>query len=121
MEEADALITLGLERMIQSDTGLLLEKFDSRWEHVEPIGENRVEPGHLFEYSWLFSEYLRFNSGSQRHITIKQASDRLFDLGLAYGVSKGFVRDAIHDDGTQKENSILIWPQTKLCRVLLQR
>ncbi|GBQ95024.1 mannose-6-phosphate isomerase [Gluconobacter cerinus NRIC 0229] len=121
LEEADALITLSLERMIQSETGVLLEEFDRKWERIAPIGKNRVEPGHLFEWFWLFSEYSRLNSGSKRHITIKQASDRLFDLGLACGVSNGFVRDAIHDDGTQSENSIRIWPQTELCRVLLQR
>ncbi|MBS1103277.1 AGE family epimerase/isomerase [Gluconobacter sp. Dm-62] len=121
LDEATALVRLALDRLIQSGSGALLEDFVTDWRPSAPSGENRVEPGHLFEWSWLFGDYLRLNTAAKNAGVIGQAAEGLFAFGMRYGVMGSVVRDAILDDGRVLENATRIWPQTELCRLLICR
>lgn len=125
LDEATGLVRLALERLIQPGAGVLPEEFGADWRPVAASGENRVEPGHLFEWSWLLGDYLRLNPGAQDSGAIRQAADGLFAFGMRHGVRSNVqgaaVRDAIADDGRSLENATRIWPQTELCRLLVCR
>lgn len=121
LDEATALVRLALDKLIHPLSGALLEEFSHDWSVLEVAGSNRVEPGHLFEWVWLFGEYLRLYPASSDAERVSIAADRMFELGLKHGVKSDVVRDAILDDGRALEDGARIWPQTELCRLLRTR
>ncbi|MFT8807840.1 AGE family epimerase/isomerase [Gluconobacter sp.] len=121
LDEAASLVRLALEKLVQSGSGALLEDFTTDWRPTVASGGNRVEPGHLFEWSWLLGEFLRLNPGAREAQAIAQAAESLFAFGMRHGLRGCVVRDAILDDGRVLENATRIWPQTELCRLLVCR
>lgn len=124
LNEAGELANLALRHLIEPRSGLLLEFFAADWKPAEKTGCNRVEPGHLFEWSWLLGEYLRLASltGAET-MRFKEAAEHLYQVGLAKGrdQSTGLVFDAMTEEGNVFEHSTRIWPQTELIRLLCQR
>ncbi|NHO34440.1 mannose-6-phosphate isomerase [Acetobacter sp. LMG 1636] len=120
LQRATDLVTLCLSHFIDPDTGTLRENFDARWQPLEAQGKNRVEPGHMFEWSWLLSEYVRVAPDTQNTHHIQACARRLFDSGMGPGTDAGTrrVRDAMTESGTILETSTRIWPQTECLRAL---
>ncbi|QHI95843.1 mannose-6-phosphate isomerase [Aristophania vespae] len=120
LEYAQNMTHLAMQRFILPHTGMLLEFFDAEWKPLEAIGLNRVEPGHLCEWSWLFSEFMRLAPETSFSHEMKETREKLFDAAMKYGVSPDtlIVCDAITDDGRQLENTTRIWPQTEFMRML---
>ncbi|MBF0861932.1 mannose-6-phosphate isomerase [Gluconobacter kanchanaburiensis] len=121
LDEATALVRLAMEKLIQPDTGVLPETFEADWRSAEAFGKNRVEPGHLFEWSWLLGEYLRLNPSARDGEAVLRSADALFGFGMRHGMTGSAVCDAVLDDGRPLENGTRIWPQTELCRLLVCR
>ncbi|WP_346344143.1 AGE family epimerase/isomerase [Gluconobacter kondonii] len=125
LDEARSLVRLALGKLIQPGSGALLEDFMTDWRPTAPAGGNRVEPGHLFEWSWLLRDYLRLEPGTPEAGAIGRAAEGLFAFGMAHGVARvgegAVVRDAVTDGGQTVENATRIWPQTELCRLLVCR
>jgi mannose/cellobiose epimerase-like protein (N-acyl-D-glucosamine 2-epimerase family) len=121
LDEARSLVQLALDKFIEPRSGMLLEFFNSRWQPNETSGRNRVEPGHLFEWAWLFAEYRRLATDDPVADTAGEAGERLFDVGRRYGISGTTVIDAITENGDALERSTRIWPQTELMRYLSSR
>nr|WP_279380929.1 AGE family epimerase/isomerase [Acetobacter sacchari] len=124
LDEASKLVDLALHKLIEPRNGFLLEFFSADWLPAKISGENLVEPGHLFEWSWLLSEYrnLAILTESQS-LQIEQVAERLFHVGLAHGydATVNQVWDAMTDEGIVSERSTRVWPQTELLRLLCQR
>ncbi|WP_245642161.1 AGE family epimerase/isomerase [Neokomagataea thailandica] len=121
MEKAQQLITLAREKFISSGSGMLLEFFDTDWTPCKALGHNSVEPGHLFEWSWLLGEATRLNPEENDHEGMCSTVERLFAAGVQYGILNGLVCDSITDRGTMAQMSTRIWPQTELMRLLMCR
>ncbi|MBE7620662.1 mannose-6-phosphate isomerase [Komagataeibacter sp. FXV2] len=123
LDYARRLVALALKHFILPGTGMLLEFFDSAWEPLQAAGHNRVEPGHLFEWSWLFSEFARLAPADPDITAIVHASKKLAETALAHGVDADTlaVCDAITENGVRLEESTRIWPQTEFLRILARR
>ncbi|GBR38249.1 mannose-6-phosphate isomerase [Komagataeibacter oboediens DSM 11826] len=116
---AARLITLATTRFIDPDSGLLLEDFSADWQPLYPAGQNRAEPGHLLEWSWLLHEYLRLCAPGDAAV-IRQAAGRLHLTALAHttGTMPPVIRNAVAQDGRIVDGGTRIWPQTELIRSL---
>lgn len=121
LDHAQRLITLAQDRFICPRSGMLLEFFGPDWAPCQPFGHNAVEPGHLFEWSWLLNEAVRLNPMSPNAKTLNVTAERLFEAGTQHGITHGVVRDGITDNGTLTHTSTRIWPQTELVRLLACR
>lgn len=118
------LTSLLTDYLIEPSSGLLLEVFDPSWEPAEPPGCNRVEPGHLFEWSWLLMEYQRIASlGISQSARLQTIADHFFRIGFSRGYDpvRCCAIDAIGEYGNAVDLRSRIWPQTELLRLLAQR
>lgn len=121
LDHAQRLIALAQDRFICPRSGMLLEFFGPDWAPCQPFGHNAVEPGHLFEWSWLLNEAMRLNPTAPHTENLNAMAERLFEAGTHYGITHGVVRDGITDNGTLTHTSTRIWPQTELVRLLACR
>ena len=119
LERAQSLVTLAQSRFMPTNTGMLLEFYTADWTPLKPTGQNAVEPGHLFEWSWLLRDYARLNPTHQA--TPTALAEQLLQTGLRYGTGRNTVFDGITDTGTLTAASTRIWPQTELMRLLADR
>ena len=124
LDQLKTLSSLLTDHMIDPSSGLLLEVFDVAWKPVWPSGQNRVEPGHLFEWSWLLAEYERVASLNPSEADrLRTIADRFLEVGLSRGcdLNRGYVIDAMNEEGLVFEATSRIWPQTELLRLLTRR
>ncbi|GEL55603.1 AGE family epimerase/isomerase [Acetobacter syzygii] len=121
LNRAQALVALALEYFVRPESGLLLEFFNADWQPCKNLGHNPVEPGHLFEWSWLFNTYIMLYPTDPQKERIQAVAERLYQLGQRYGLKQNGVCDGILDDGTLSHASTRIWPQTELVRLLACR
>ncbi|MBR0560001.1 AGE family epimerase/isomerase [Neokomagataea anthophila] len=118
LQHAHRLITLAQKCFINPHSHLLLEFFTSDLAPLNPFGSNRVEPGHMLEWSWLLHEYIRLAPNTTQHQTITSQAHSLQAAAEQYGITQNHVLDAINDVGSVQENSLRIWPQTEFLRLL---
>jgi len=121
LDKAQHIVELVNNRFINSRSGMVMEFLSSDWTPCKEFGSNSVEPGHLFEWSWLMSEFIRLSSEYPHRKSLYSISERLFTSGVEYGIVHGMVCDGITDDGTITHTSTRIWPQTELIRLLAYR
>lgn len=105
---AKELSELCLSRFINSDTGILAEHFDQNWQPIRENGRFVFEPGHHYEWSWLFVQYQKINNKFRNSI-----SEKLFNIAESQGLSasRDLVFDEIWSDGEPKKLSSRFWPQ----------
>ncbi len=98
------LTELALQSFIDPSSGALLEHFGEHW---RPVGaaEQLVEPGHLFEWSWLLQR-----CGGTR---ARQAAVRLIQVGEQHGVHRGIAINGLRQDLSVRDAEARLWPQTE--------
>lgn len=121
LDRAQALVSLALDKFICSHSGFLLEFFTENWKPKECFGQNIVEPGHLFEWSWLLKEAVRLCPDLQQKNAVITVSERLSCRGLRYGFVQQSVCDTINESGHITGANSRIWPQTELMRLLASK
>lgn len=102
------LANLALKKFIDPTTHVLGEYFDKDW---NPLRENNLfiyEPGHQYEWAWLFSLHEELTG-----IASKSVRHQLFLLSEKHGVSKTrkIAFDEMWSDYTPKTLSSRFWPQ----------
>ncbi len=104
---AAELFELCTKKFIDSKTGYLAEFFDENWNPIRANGNFFFEPGHHFEWSWLFNQYHALVPGENPY------SRKLFDLAEKFGLSsdKKLALDEIWSSGEVKKGSSRFWPQ----------
>jgi len=105
---ADELGELALSKFIDPDSGALREFFDANWKPAEGIQGRIVEPGHQFEWAWLF---LRWGGASRPNA--RAAALRLIDIGETHGVRNGLATNSLLDDFSAHDAGARLWPQTE--------
>jgi mannose-6-phosphate isomerase len=99
------LVELALTRLIAAPGGALLEFFDQDWRPLPGVEGRIVEPGHLFEWSWLLQR-----CGGER---ATGAALRLLHLAERHGLRRGMALNAVLDDFTVHDAQARLWPQTE--------
>jgi mannose/cellobiose epimerase-like protein (N-acyl-D-glucosamine 2-epimerase family) len=114
LERANRLATLAADKMIQR--GALLEYFDDAWSPQSGDRGDVVEPGHEFEWAWLFAR-LRTLGGRD----LSAAADAVRTHAETHGVdhAKRLVLDEIKIDGSVRANASRIWPHAERLRAHL--
>ncbi len=110
MARAAHLIALATDRFIAADGGALIEDFGHDWQPLDAPGDNRVEPGHLFEWAWLFGEVQRLGGTVDAAI-----QDRLIAFATRTGLDPqtGRIVDAVNERGTVLAASTRSWPHAE--------
>lgn len=104
----EELAQLALNKFIDPQTGVLGEYFDENWNHLRENGRFIYEPGHQFEWSWLFSLYQELTGKDS-----KVVRHNLFLLAEKHGTNptRKIAYDEMWSDFTPKTLSSRFWPQ----------
>jgi mannose/cellobiose epimerase-like protein (N-acyl-D-glucosamine 2-epimerase family) len=108
---AGQIAKLCVEKFLHPETGALREFFDGDWNPIEGDAGRIIEPGHQFEWAWLFLRWARM-SGDQSYVA---TAKRLIDI--AEGPGTDDQRNAtiyeIWDDFSVKDPKARLWAQTE--------
>jgi len=108
LARAERLAALARQHLIQP-SGALTEYFDDAWRPAPGDEGQIIEPGHLFEWSWLLHR-LGALGGSR----MEDAAHKLCDIAELRGVgANGAIRDAIMLDGAVRTPASRLWPNTE--------
>jgi len=107
-ELAEQILSLCLNKFVDSKSGALCEHFDEDWKPIISERGYIVEPGHQYEWAWLMSKYEKI-TGTK----LESVRKKLFDLSEAHGVCKdrGVVFDEVWSDMTPKAQTSRFWTQ----------
>ena len=111
---ADALQTLALDHFIDPQSGTLGERFNADWSIPEGDPGQIIEPGHQFEWVWLFDQH-----ASQTALPPPDVAARLYASACATLDPEGRAIQATLRDGTPHDASRRTWPQTEALKAHL--
>jgi mannose-6-phosphate isomerase len=115
---AEHIASLCVRSFLHSETGALLEYFDAELQPAAGEEGRIVEPGHCFEWAWLF-EFL-----AQRDVPEAiQISDRMTAFARKYGLdpTRGVAINEVTTDGAIRNPAARLWPQTERLKAALAR
>jgi mannose/cellobiose epimerase-like protein (N-acyl-D-glucosamine 2-epimerase family) len=115
-EIAAEIADLCLDKFLHPQTGALREFFDADWNPMAGDDGRIIEPGHQFEWAWLF---IRWAKISGRYHFIAPAR-RLIAIAEAYGTDpvRGVTFNELWDDFTPKDENARLWPQTERIKAM---
>lgn len=114
---ADDMARLGRDRFIDPASGAVLEHFTEDLKPAPGIDGTRVEPGHCFEWAWLFEAMeARGRAGAA-------ISDRLvaFARGCGIDPARGVAINEVLADGSPYRPAARLWPQAERLKAALAR
>jgi mannose-6-phosphate isomerase len=111
------ILDLCRQRFIDPTSGGLTEHFGDDWTWRSDLGAQVVEPGHCFEWAWLF-EVL-----ASRGLAGCELSDRLVVFARRFGLDaeRGVAVNAIGLTGEVVDPMARLWPQTERLKAALAR
>lgn len=107
---ADTIADLAATKFIDRETGALLEYFTDDLEPAPGIEGRIVEPGHCFEWAWLFERL-----GAEGRADRLAVADRLAGFARAHGIceARGVCINEVLTDGSAHDATARLWPQTE--------
>lgn len=110
-EIAAMIAGLCMDRFIDPSTGAVREFFDGAWNVMEGEMGRIVEPGHQFEWAWLFMRWAK-RTGDDSYLA---AARRLIGIAETAGTDpkRGVTFNELWDDFTPKDQNARLWPQTE--------
>lgn len=118
LDRASTLAHLFRDKFFDHAHGAMPEYFDDAW--CPEAGESGriVEPGHLFEWSWLLDRWKSLGGGDFGGI-----AERLRVHGEVYGVdhATGAVYDEVWLEGHARSRTSKLWPQTERLKASVVR
>lgn len=110
VELAREIADLARSRMIEPRSGALLEYFSLDWSPQSGEAGRLVEPGHQFEWAWLFARWESYQPGAGVMV-----ARQLFDFGQTHGIDpkRNVAFNEIYTDGSAKDRTARLWPQTE--------
>lgn len=114
---AEVMAQLCRDHFIDPATGALLEYFTDDLKPAPGIDGTIVEPGHCFEWGWLFEGLVPWGWPGA------ELSDRLTAFGRAHGIDpvRGVAINEVTTAGAVHKATARLWPQTERLKVALAR
>lgn len=114
---ADEILSLCLNKFIDSEKTLLAEHFDSNWKPILTNGIFIFEPGHHYEWVWLLGRYQKLTGKELRPLRKK-----LYDVSELYGISptKKCAYDEVSSHLLPYKKTARFWPQCERIKAALQ-
>ncbi|HTN39839.1 MAG TPA: AGE family epimerase/isomerase [Asticcacaulis sp.] len=108
---AGEIADLCVEKFLHPETGALREFFDGDWNVMPGEAGRIVEPGHQFEWAWLFLRWAEI-SGKESYVKTAQ---RLIDIAEVAGTDpkRNVTMFELWDDFTVKDGKARLWSQTE--------
>ena len=103
---------------LDSETGALFEYFDANLNPIDGEEGEVVEPGHCFEWAWLFERLADLSFADAIGV-----SDGLTRFGRRYGLDgkRGVAVNEVGIDGSVRNGSARLWPQTERLKAAVRR
>lgn len=116
-DRAEDMAALGRDRFIDPHAGAVREYFTDDLQPAPGLDGTIAEPGHCFEWAWLFE------GTSARGVPDADISDRLVAFARRHGIdpARGVAIDAVLTDGTLHKATARLWPQTERLKAALAR
>ena len=107
--DAEHIARLCVRSFFHSESGALLEYFDGELSPLEGDDGRIVEPGHCFEWAWLFERLTQWDASGASLI-----SDGMARFARRHGVdhARGVAVNEVLIDGSIRNPAARLWPQT---------
>lgn len=118
LDLAERIAMLARTRFIESETGALLEYFDDDLTPAPGVEGKIVEPGHCFEWAWLFERMTGHGwSGGEL------LSARLAAFARKHGLDegRGIAINEVLTSGAIQDAKARLWPQTERLKAAVVR
>lgn len=118
LDSARSLAELCATRFIDPASGALLEYFDPAWRPAAGELGAVVEPGHCFEWAWLFERLSAF--GWDRGTAL---AERLVSFARQHGIcaTRHVAINEVMLDGRARNPDARLWPQTERLKAAVAR
>ena len=118
---AGEIAALACTRLVDAESGVLLELFDAQWRPAQGDAGRILDPGHQFEWAWLLEQWSWKGGGAEA----ASVAARLFEAGeRGVDPARGVAVDSLWSDFGAREQTARLWPQTerlKAAHVLARR
>jgi mannose-6-phosphate isomerase len=116
--DAEHIAHLCAQSFLHPETGALLEYFDAALDPLDGEDGEVVEPGHCFEWAWLFERLAQWGLPEAAPV-----SDGLTRFGRRHGLDagRGVAINEVRIDGSIRNPSARLWPQTERLKAALAR
>lgn len=115
---AKNIAELSREKFFDKQTKSILEFFDENWQPIEKIGSRTIEPGHQFEWAWLFLRWGKI-CGDESFFEIAK---KLIASGEEHGVDekRGLAFMSHNDEFAPIDFTARLWSQTERVKAHVQ-
>jgi mannose/cellobiose epimerase-like protein (N-acyl-D-glucosamine 2-epimerase family) len=107
---ADQLFALFANHLFDARAGLLREFFAPDWSLAPGDEGRRVEPGHMFEWTWILHQYQRLTGTDA---TAPMQSLTAFAERHGVDPKTQLTVNAVRDDGAVLDRGSRVWPNTE--------
>lgn len=116
--DAEHIARLCTQSFLHPGTGALLEYFDAELRPLAGADGDVVEPGHCFEWAWLFERLAQWGLPEASRI-----SDGLTRFARLHGLDpgRGVIINEVRIDGSIRDPLARLWPQTERLKAALAR
>jgi mannose-6-phosphate isomerase len=116
--DAEHIARLCARSFLHPDSGALLEYFDVELQPLDGDDGRIVEPGHCFEWAWLFETLAEWALPDATAI-----SDRMAGFARRHGLCavRGVAINEVLTDGSIRNAAARLWPQTERLKAALAR
>ena len=115
---AEHLARLCVRSFLHAESGALIEYFDAELRPLEGEDGRVAEPGHCFEWAWLFETLAQWDAPGATAI-----SDRMAGFARRHGLdrARGVVINEVLTDGSVRNSAARLWPQAERLKAALAR
>lgn len=115
LDRANTIASLFADRFFDHAHSTLAEYFDDRLVRLPDTRGDSVEPGHMFEWSWLLHRLAQAGG-----MDLRNAAAAMHHWAMAHGCdASGFAIDEVDRHGGVRRATRRAWPQTELIKSAL--